>query len=319
MRKIIILSIIIVAIVCSGIIILYLKSQTSCKISPEYLNGLQRTELINRELSSNQYNMPVGIVALGLSGTDKNWTIYTNSVLGVANISQLNGVSTIGYNHSGSSLQLNAILYSCINDVQKVYWLQDVARFDQYTNKLEFVENIWNFSNSKDIPSNTPISDNQSKSILYELPLNLSLLINVSNGVHNTTVNFYYGIYNEASKHWNYMLYKRVNTNNTPRSRIVIAPAITPANTYYDSEFVFAGPGSKSIEYFSVLNAHLSLFYLNSTSGNYVTFPEYFTKGLDTGEVSYNLKSTILKDQAIVKTNMPSVSTGNVVAVNSSN
>jgi hypothetical protein len=313
--KRLIIAIIIASIICI-IIVICTKEGASCKITSGYLSSLQKMELVNKELSNNQYNLSIGIVALGLFNASKNWSVYTDSIQGIANISKLSGVSTIGYNHSGSSLQLNSVLLSCVNKAQKVYWLQDVARLDSYTNKLEFIENTWNISSNSTI---LLTSYSQSKSIPYELPLNLSLLINISNERDGTIVNFYYGIYNKANRQWNYTLYKKLDIYNTTRSRIVIAPSITPINNmYYDSEFVFAGPGDGSIEYFSALNAYLSLYYLNDTSDSYVVFPQYFTKGLDTGEVSYDLKSTMLKDKAIVQTDLPSVTIGNVVAVNSS-
>ncbi|EET90558.1 MAG: thermopsin [Candidatus Micrarchaeales archaeon] len=321
MRKRVTVSImaVIVILVCLVIFISYTKSTTSCEPTLRYLNGIQRSQLINTELNGNQYNSPVGIVALGLSNNYKNWTIYTKSVRGIANISQLNAVSSIGYNHSGSSLQLNAVLYTCTNDIQNVYWLQNVVRFDQYTSKLEFAENIWNFSYTYGNMQQQPLSNNYSKPVPYELPLNISVLINITTSAHNTEVNFYYQTYNKTTRRWDSVLYKKVNISNSHGSRIVIAPAITPVPTYSDLEFVFAGPGDRSIDYFSFLNAHLGLFYFNNTTNSYADFPEYFTKGRDTGEVSYDLKSTISNDQATVQTDMPKVTIGNVVAVNNSN
>ncbi|MEM3841468.1 MAG: thermopsin family protease, partial [Candidatus Micrarchaeaceae archaeon] len=54
-------------------------------------------------------------------------------------------------------------------------------------------------------------------------------------------------------------------------SQIVVAPLLTPSSNSYDAELIFAGPGNKSIDYFSALNATLGLYYLNR-SDRFVNF-----------------------------------------------
>lgn len=278
------------------------------------LNYSEESQLLTNE-NSNVYNAPVGIAAIGITNlTTKVWYVNTTSIIGNASIYSLNAVSTFGYNHSGTSLQLNAVLASCVNGVQKAYWLQDVTRLDWYTNKLSFIENVWNMSNPN---NNTALSIYFSNQINYTLPLNLLLKINISEVGKNSTVNFYYSVYNKSSLS-SFKLLKSI-PNMPLNGRIVVAPLLTPSSNLYDAELIFAGPGNRSIDYFSALNATLGLYYLNR-SDRFVTFPHYFTKGLDTAETSYvlGLKSVIEDDKAYVNVNMPSVSIGNVIAVNNS-
>ena len=62
--------------------------------------------------------------------------------------------------------------------------------------------------------------------------------------------------------------------------------ATTPVGNFYDAELVFAGEGNLEPTQFVNMSASLGLFFKNDITGDYTSFPSYYSFGGDTGETS---------------------------------
>ena len=213
-------------------------------------------------------------------------------------------------------VQLNTVLtnVSVPGDPNGVYWTQDVMFYQPSTGYLQFLDNIWNFSNpSTAEPASTfaviggvnqynGTSVNgvyyydESKALNYSAPFTVNLYTNSSetnkSGKDYSTVRFGYHLTDVsgltlASGIFDTVLFNSKLASVPDPHFQVNGGKLTPTNfLLYDSELMIGGPGGGSTTQAYALNASMQLRYWNSTAGQWQFDPTAWTSGTDTGETS---------------------------------
>lgn len=254
--------------------------------------------------------IPIGISTLQ--------NIKTNSVRGYFYI----------YNLSSQpiSLQLNAILEIDTINGKQYYWLQDVLEING--SYYYIADNIWNdtyqyisYLNPEGIIGNGKVFwaneigsgrpgyyyaySTQYYNIFY--PLEGYLEIKVID--NQPKIEFIYNI------NGNYEIYDIVTINVQDVLNAYIVSSINYNNishTWYDTEFVFGGPGNGESSYVNEMNAYLFLEYYDQSLNQYIPYNQYlYNFGLDTAETVSNLNSIIINNES-----MALVTNGNLVPMN---
>ncbi|AWR98354.1 thermopsin [Acidianus sulfidivorans JP7] len=273
-------------------------------------------------------SLPTGVAAY-------NGPIYTNAVLGYANITSLSAYNPnppSGIPPYGASLQLNVMLQANSSEGEYYFWLQDVAQFITNESVVSFVDNVWNdttpFAGVNNISGNGECyfflalfshgsyyaySTNYFN---YKFPLSFYLIINESYNSQGINVDFgYVIIQNGRITPPNPVFYDKVfiPVNNLISASIVIANQTTPNATGLlfiylgndlDSEFVWGGYGNGENTTFLSMSSYLALLYMKDEK--WVPFPQVFTYGNDTAESANNLHVSIAKNgDAYVTTGTP--------------
>lgn len=240
-------------------------------------------------------NLPIGI------STFEN--VKTSSIKGYFNI----------YNISPeyASLQLNVILVAKTLYGDYLYWVQNVLMINH--SYYYFINNIWNFTNQdisylnneiilgkgsihyyKDSGDYYVYSTEEYK-ILYPLEGYLELKIINYNPLTIQFIGYANGkkiIYDNVSIYVPYIIdaYFISKPYHDDRSSI-----------FYNTEFVFGGPGESRNVYIKGLRAILRLEYYDSKINNYVPYSKYlYNYGFNTAETASNLNSLILENKSFV-------------------
>ena len=263
------------------------------------------------------------------NGKPVPYHIATEQVIGYANITSMevnNPTNATTANETGFSnglsAQLNEILVVVDKNGQKfVYWPQDVAYMTTNTSTsgiIQMEDNILNMSGDCSVLSNksvyapsggyvSPLSipnhcsqyyygiyNRSTTAFDYTLPLNLYLIMNVS-AIPNTGTLVSMGVrINDTGTIWfdNVTL---LDPNVSGAYLYVSGNEYTPSgaanlnSAYYDSEFIFGGPGNGTSANFTNASAQLQMYYYDNTTDTLETFPSTYTFGADTAEASYNL------------------------------
>lgn len=270
---------------------------------------------------------PTGLASFGLynvSGNAVPYSIETSSIVGVSNISSIQAYNasapSLNDTVSGATLQLNAMLVAeGLNGTnQQVYWAQNTPDFVSNASQISYNDNIWNYTTITGNLSNATMTSPNGNSVFstgdnvteseyyyaygtnnytYVEPFDFELLLNESvlsgkgillqigtqvlrNGSAPTpgpTPPVWFDNIT-ISDPGVQSAYFYVNGNDS-----------TPIGTYYDAELVFCGEGNLEETNFTQMNATLGLYYLNETSGQFSSFPSYYSFGGDTGEAADNL------------------------------
>lgn len=284
---------------------------------------------------------PTGIASFGLyneSGNVFPYSVRTNEVVGVANISSIGAYNATAYSVNsgvyGASLQLNSnVLVTNKDGTSYTYWAQNVPSFLTNNQTVYFVDNVWNNSikGGGALTNQSIISSTQyggvylsngtdyyvysTNSFTYATPLDLVLLMNVSI-MQNTGILIQMGLlvqrgissltYHGASWYDNITIrdaniesaYFYTTGNQTSQN-----PSSAP---YYDTELVFGGDSNGEATQFTQMNSMLGLYY--NLDGRLTSFPSYYSFGLDTAEAADNLNVTYSNGIAVVSTGTPEYS-----------
>lgn len=276
---------------------------------------------------------PTGVAAYGVyndSGTIVPYTVETDSIVGFAQISQLQATD----NESGShlcSLQENAVLQ--VNDTGGAsfdYWPQNVLSFDTQSSIVTYRDNVLNVTGNDAQLTNksitgtgtTRVDDNDgliqtyygnydsNYTYRYTLPQSWVLYT-------NETVEKGAGVLisvgeraldgatpNEVTWFDKILIH---DTDVASAAFVVSGKAYTPAGAsslngmFYDAELVFGG-GAGGMAATYNLTADLALFY---SSHGAVPFPSVYTFGDDTAEAAYNIAVTYANGMAVAQSGTP--------------
>ncbi|MCH4816496.1 MAG: thermopsin [Saccharolobus sp.] len=265
-------------------------------------------------------SLPTGVVAY--SGP-----IYTNQVLGYANITSL-----LAYNASGpkfgvppygASLQLNVMLQVNTSNEEYYFWLQNVADFITNESKMFFSDNIWNSTtplaginnligkgeiySTSDLFSHSSYYAYGTYYIKYNFPFSFYLIVNESHNNQGVYVSFGYVILQNGNITLpNPTFYDTVfiPVNNLTSASIIIANQTTPnlnlgiityLGNYLDAELVWGGFGNGASTTFLNMSSYLALLYMKN--GKWVPFSQVYNYGSDTAESTNNLRVTIAKNR----------------------
>ncbi|QGA69180.1 thermopsin family protease [Sulfolobus sp. E11-6] len=264
-------------------------------------------------------SLPTGVVAY-------NGPIYTNQVLGYANVTSLLAYnasgSKIGVPPYGASLQLNVMLQVNSSSEEYYFWLQNVADFITNESKVFFSNNIWNsttpFAGINNVTGKGeiyPTLELFSHSSYYaygtyytnyNFPFSFYLIINESYDTQGVYVSFGYVILQNGSiTPPNPIFYDTVfiPVNNLTSASIIIANQTTPSvnlgiitylGDYLDAELVWGGFGNGESTTFLNMSSFLALLYIKN--GKWVPFSQVYNYGSDTAESTNNLRVTIYKN-----------------------
>ncbi|MBP1357089.1 MAG: thermopsin family protease [Sulfolobus sp.] len=257
-------------------------------------------------------SLPTGVATF-------NGPIYTNAVLGYANITRL-----LAYNSSlnsyGASLQLNVILQANTTNGETYYfWLQNVADFITNESEMGFTDNIWNFTTP--LAGVTNVTGNgeicytlnpfrhfsfygySTPMFNYSFPLAFYLLISESYVPSGIYVNFTYVIIqNNTILPPHVVTYDRVfiPVPQLQSAYIIVNNATTPNETvgiceylgnYIDAELVWGGYSNGESTEFLSMSSYLALMY--NSGNNWIPFKAVYDFGEDTAESAQNLHVAI--------------------------
>jgi hypothetical protein len=203
------------------------------------------------------------------------------------------------------SFQLNVVLTFTNNNVPYVYWIQDVAQVDTATNKVYFLDNVWNFSSRHASMSGSGISGggqvatfsgtgyyydlaNQvAISISYPATLTFLVMAQVDSS-NRPTVVFEYNV-GLGFVSYDTVTFVKANRLTSLASFEVNGNTYNPFGNFYDSELVLGGVGGGYNTTDIQSDVRLSLNYWNGH--NYQTVSNAFDFGSDTAEGISNVRS----------------------------
>jgi thermopsin len=259
---------------------------------------------------------PMGIGDFGVrntSGTPTPYVIHSSSWEGSVTFNSGDFFYVDNDGPDTFGVQLNTVLANVTveGDTSDSYWIQDVMFYTPSNGSLEFLDNIWNFSDpSTSEPASTFHSYNgtpvaptyyfdQGPTYIVPFPFTVHLYTNSSltNSSTNTysTVRFGYDLVDGSGNQLEHGVYDTVEFNSNvlkgspiPLPRFEVNGGhLTPTNfLLYDSELMIGGPGGGSTTQIYALNASMQLAYLNTGSSKWTLDPTGWTAGTDTGETS---------------------------------
>ena len=279
---------------------------------PDLSTGIHRTPngLIGPSYGASP--APFGVGAYGLQNVNGNlqaFNMTTGSFSATINVSSLQEFYAYIDGPTTVTMQLNAVLdnVALFGNANYSFWTQNVLLYSARTHTLSFEDNLWNFSSSQfNLTPNslysydgTPVAPEFyyaiGPSIPVTSPFSVTMFLNTTLVDGRSTVFYNYsvttgGVTNAGS-------YDEIQFNSTPANDpSYVAPApqylisgntVTPDGYIpYDAEIMLGGAGDGSTAQISALNATMQLDYLNSTTNSYVSVPDTYDVGSETGETS---------------------------------
>jgi thermopsin len=230
-------------------------------------------------------------------------------------------------------VQLNTVLTNVTvwGSTDNDYWAQDVMFYTPSQDEVQFIDNIWNFSNpSTAEPASTFYSYNGTPEppVYYgdegpiytaTLPFTVHLYTNASltnvSGREFSTVRFGYDLVSGSGATIGSGVFDTVLFN----SNVVSSPSVplphfqvngghlTPTNfLLYDSELMIGGPGGGSTTQVWAIDATMQLEYNDTATGKYVNDPAAWDAGTDTGETSEGVAESYATPGTVELTGGPS-------------
>ncbi len=259
---------------------------------------------------------PMGIGDFGVrntTGTAQGYIINSTSWEGTLSVNDANAVYLDDGVPDWWGPQLNAVLTNTTvaGVTTGTYWIQNVFDYSSVLHSLQFIDNIWNFSNPTTAePATTFYSYNGTpvNGVFYydigpaftvDLPFTIHLYVNSSltvdpNVPHNawSTVRFGYDLLagngtTIGSGFYDTVLFNsRVTTASNPPVPKFSVNGFTPnpVGLLDDSELMIGGPGGGSTTTMFAMDGTMQLRYLNAGTGSYVNDPTAWNEGTDTGE-----------------------------------
>jgi Thermopsin/Periplasmic copper-binding protein (NosD) len=207
-------------------------------------------------------------------------------------------------------IQLNTVVgnVSIPGSNDGVFWTQNVVTWDNYTDQLEFEDNVWNFSSTAGLLEPGTIFSGNGTQVLPEFyydygpnfqltpPFTLDLYNNASVRGYRTTVTFGFAVRDSAAHFYSGVYDTVAFASPGANLSVPVAPPNrpqfqvnglnpTPGGLLWDSELIFGGPGGGSNAMFSDLNGSMTLQY-EKTPGVYQSVPSAYDFGVDTGETA---------------------------------
>lgn len=261
---------------------------------------------LSNYLKNPQEPAPVGIGAYGFyydnNGILQPYTITTDKEFAIAKINSLSAYNpSLPHNKDGANLQFNAMLEVKTTSGTQTIWLQNTARFDTATMKVNAPHNnIWNLTtldssikaigygklnpSSKNIP-NKVIYAYEGPEQDYSLPLTLKLGIAVKQVTQGVMVYFYNEPFGGRTTFDKVLL----PIHNVISANLIVAPAHTKNGVSIDSELIWGGYCCSYETTFKSMDSYLSMYYANS-DGKLIPFKSLFTFGTQTAEKAKNLQ-----------------------------
>lgn len=265
------------------------------------------------------HSLPTGVSA-------HDGPIYTNAVLGYANITSLQAYNSSFNVPYGASLQLNVVLEATSTNGNTYYfWLQNVAQFVTNESLMCFTDNVWNYTTATAEISNVTGNGGigftynilfghptfygySTEPMPYRFPLALYLLINESLSSNGVIVNFIYVVLQNGSLVPPHpVTYDSVfiPVPDPQSAYIIVNDSLTPSavvlnfTLFYqealgnlmDTELVWGGYENGEFTTFTQMSSYLGLFYLSGNS--FVPFSTVYTYGNDTAESTGDLYVSI--------------------------
>jgi thermopsin len=258
---------------------------------------------------------PMGIGDIGVrntSGTAVPYTFNTTSWSASFTIRNADSLYLDG-DDDAFTIQLNTVLANTtvFGNTTDAFWTQNVLDVAPASGEVQFVDNIWNFSNpTAAMPTNTfypnPNQNGSAEPYFYgaagpeysiSFPFTVNLYINssltIDGGNAYPTVRFGFELATVSGAPLARGIYDTVefNSNTGPSGTPVPefrvdGSHLTPVGLPYNSEIVLGGPGSGSSVTFFAIDASAQLRYLNATTHAYQNAPSAITAGVDTAETS---------------------------------
>ncbi len=269
----------------------------------------------NNQVTANNYSSvnpneiytkepaPMGIADFGIGPNGVPYSYNTTSFDGTVSINQLQtfnqSLVSKGLAHY-MTFQLNLNLMFKNAGTLYVYWVQDVAVLNTSTDKICFLDNVWNMSSKNAKMSSSSISGNGKVSTtgfyyyqtkqLYTIitPTSFNMEMNATvlpNGFPDVTF-----MYNVGS-HW--IIY---DTPNFTFAHSLDGKPVFEVNgynyepttyTFYDAELIMGGPGNGSQTSATLSDVNLELQYWNGH--NYQFIPNAYNFGSNTAEGICNI------------------------------
>ena len=264
---------------------------------------------------------PMGIGDYGVrntTGTPTAYTLRSTSWEGSLTLDNVNSLYLDGDGPDAFGVQLNTVLsnVTVAGNSSGVFWTQNVAFYSPLTQTLQFLDNIWNFSDPTTLePASTFYSYNGTPvepTFYYDLgpaftvamPFTLDLYLNSSvtslNGSEYSTVTFGYDVVNETGSALGSGVYDTVLFNSSaatiPTPEFMVnGSSITPTGyLLYDSEIMIGGPGGGSTATIWNISGSENLRYLSG--GTYHNDPAVWSSGTDTGETAQGISEYYTDD-----------------------
>ena len=277
---------------------------------PDFFNGH-----INVSAVSGPAAYGIGEYGLkNVSGVITPYTLSTPSVEANFSTTTLSGYSPDISSPDEWGVQLNAVLNNVTILGQKGYqfWTQNVFFYSPAIGAVEFVSNIWNFSNRQTtLDCNSIYQSNltcvpgvyayaSTSFIKTTEPFHLQLYLNSSLVGGRDAVYFNYSVTSglgTQSGNYSYAIFNSLAPGGNPTS--TKAPAYVangfsydPAGLPDDFEVMLGGPGGGSnFDMFESDATYLTLQFWNASSGGYTTVPSAYNVGGDTGESSVGVNA----------------------------
>lgn len=244
---------------------------------------------------------PMGIGDFGLNGAGQGVVYNTSAFLGDVDIRNLQ-VDNPGIQSTTLTIQLNIVLQFYQGGAWYYYWIQDVAFLNTTNNQVWFENNIWNFSgslalNSDSVTGNGTIYGGEvyiagalatlpGNLVDLSYPANILLLAKTDISRHLPQVDFEY---RDGTKGW--VTYDNVvfpfAYGATDVNYTVNGTGYNPETLYSDAELTLGGPGGGANTSAQKANLTMSLAFYNGE--NYQSVPNALDFGSDTAEAISNL------------------------------
>jgi len=260
---------------------------------------------------------PIGIAAMGVSNTTgvaQGYVLNSRSFEGSITFNDLNAFYLDDDSADYVGAQLNTVVsnITLLGNSTNSFWNQNVIAYSARSHLVQFIDNIWNFSDpnfymSPDVFNQTSPNGTLVAPAFYyglgpviniSMPFTVDLYINASltnvGGWPYDIVWYNYTVIKSnayvAGGTYDWAIFNSQDLAN-PRASIpqpeyqVNGVDLTPTGYLpYDAELVLCGPGGGSTTNLYDVNATMNLWFLNESSGLYQDVPSAFAYGTNTGE-----------------------------------
>lgn len=276
----------------------------SLKINTSYNGSLETNSAVNiNELYSSE-PAPMGIADYGITQSGSAYKYNTTSFTGEVNLTDLStysSSSSIQCCRNTMTFQLNLNMKFTDGGNTYVYWAQDVMFYNTSSNKVVFLDNIWNLSNRcKTLQPNSVLgngtcsADNNmsyyydcslpslSNQLAEKVPGKFFMRINVTTYNDQPHLVFMY-MFDHPWVAYDNVTFPFVHNLSSKPVFCVDGYNYEPDTySFYDAELIMGGPGngSKTMNLGSSLS--LSLDFWNGH--NYEAIPNAYNFGSDTAE-----------------------------------
>lgn len=243
---------------------------------------------------------PLGIADYGVDAADRPYLYSTPSFAGQVQINSLSSYNATLGDARSIGFQLNVNVYLSGASSTYVYWVQDVASLNLSTDRVTFIDNVWNSSSPgagltrSSLSGNGTISTSGSSTFYYafaspSLPgaqATLTFPTNLTMEVVATVTGGMPGVAFEYGDGFGWVTYDNVvfpsAAGFVDYGFLVDGFAYEPNGVFYDAELILGGPGGGSQTTISSTDVRLFLYYWNGH--NFQEVVNAYNFGSDTAE-----------------------------------